>query len=62
MRAASAIELDDAQRVKLAHSNAAEARLARRAGIVLLAASRRHHRARPTIGSGRGFTRSKLGR
>ena len=41
MRVASAIELDDAQReklVKLAHSNTTEVRLARRAGIVLLAA------------------------
>ena len=41
MRKASAIELDDAQReklVKLAHSNTTEVRLARRAGIVLLAA------------------------
>jgi len=41
MRVASAIELDDAQReklVKLAQSDTAEVRLARRAGIVLLAA------------------------
>jgi transposase len=41
MRKAVAIELDDAQRaqlVKLAHSNTTEVRLARRAGIVLLAA------------------------
>jgi transposase len=41
MRKASAIELDDAQREKLmrlAQSNTAEVRLARRAGIVLLAA------------------------
>ena len=41
MRKAIAIELDDAQReklVKLAQSNTAEVRLARRAGIVLLAA------------------------
>jgi transposase len=41
MRVASAIELDDAQReklVKLAHSNTTEVRLARRVGIVLLAA------------------------
>jgi transposase len=41
MRVASAIELDDAQReqlVKLVHSNTTEVRLARRAGIVLLAA------------------------
>jgi transposase len=41
MRKASVIELDDAQReklVKLAHSNTAEVRLARRASIVLLAA------------------------
>ena len=41
MRKAKAIELDDAQRkklVKLAHSNTAQVRLARRAGIVLLAA------------------------
>ncbi len=41
MRKASVIELDDAQREKLmrlAHSNTAEVRLARRAGIVLLAA------------------------
>ena len=41
MRKASAIELDDAQRdklVKLANSNTAEVRLARRASIVLLAA------------------------
>ena len=41
MRKATVIELDDAQREKLltlAHSNTAEVRLARRAGIVLLAA------------------------
>jgi len=41
MRKASTIELDDAQRmmlIKLAHSNTTEVRLARRAGIVLLAA------------------------
>ena len=41
MRKAIAIELDDAQReklVKLAQSNMTEVRLARRAGIVLLAA------------------------
>ena len=41
MRKARAIELDGAQReklVKLAHSNTAEVRLARRVGIVLLAA------------------------
>jgi len=41
MRKATAIELDDAQRKKLmrlAHSNTTEVRLARRAGIVLLAA------------------------
>ena len=41
MRKASAIELDDGQReilVRLAQSNTAEVRLARRAGIVLLAA------------------------
>jgi transposase len=41
MRVASAIELDEVQRaelVKLAHSNTTEVRLARRAGIVLLAA------------------------
>jgi transposase len=41
MRVASAIELDNAQReqlLKLAHSNTTEVRLARRAGIVLLAA------------------------
>jgi len=41
MRVASAIELDKSQRdqlVKLAHSNTTEVRLARRAGIVLLAA------------------------
>ena len=41
MRVASAIELDDAQRaelMRLAHSNTTEVRLARRAGIVLLAA------------------------
>ncbi len=41
MRVASAIELSDAQReklVKLAHANTTEVRLARRAGIVLLAA------------------------
>ena len=41
MRKAKAIELDDAQRkklMKLAHSNTAQVRLARRAGIVLLAA------------------------
>ncbi|HEV2039193.1 MAG TPA: IS630 family transposase [Casimicrobiaceae bacterium] len=41
MRVASAIELDETQReklVKLAHSNTTEVRLARRAGIVLLAA------------------------
>ena len=41
MRKGSAIVLDDAQReklVKLAHSNTTEVRLARRAGIVLLAA------------------------
>ena len=41
MRVASAIELNDAQRrelMKLARSNTAEVRLARRAGIVLLAA------------------------
>ena len=41
MRLASAIELDDVQReelLKLAHSNTTEVRLARRAGIVLLAA------------------------
>ena len=41
MRKASAIELDDVQReklVKLAQSNTTEVRLARRAGIVLLAA------------------------
>ena len=41
MRVASAIELDEARReelVKLAHSNTAEVRLARRAGIILLAA------------------------
>ena len=41
MRVATAIELDDAQReklVKLAHSNTTEVRLARRAGIILLAA------------------------
>ena len=41
MRHASAIELDDVQReklVRLAQSNTAEVRLARRAGIVLLAA------------------------
>ena len=41
MRVASAIELDQARReelVKLAHSNTAEVRLARRAGIILLAA------------------------
>ena len=40
-RKAKAIELDDAQRkklMKLAHSNTAQVRLARRAGIVLLAA------------------------
>ena len=37
----TAIELDDAQReklVQLAHSNTTEVRLARRAGIILLAA------------------------
>jgi transposase len=41
MRVASAIELTDAQReqlIKLAHSNTSEVRVARRAGIVLLAA------------------------
>jgi transposase len=41
MRVASAIELDEVQRkelMKLAHSNTTEVRLARRAGIVLLAA------------------------
>ena len=41
MRHASVIELDDTQRqklVKLAQSNTTEVRLARRAGIVLLAA------------------------
>ena len=41
MRVASAIELDEARReelVKLAHSNTTEVRLARRAGIILLAA------------------------
>ena len=41
MRVASEVELDDAHRaelVKLAHSNMTEVRLARRAGIVLLAA------------------------
>ena len=41
MRVASKVELDDAHRaelVKLAHSNTPEVRLARRAGIVLLAA------------------------
>ena len=41
MRVASAIELKDAQREKLdklAHSNTTEVRLARRGGIVLLAA------------------------
>ena len=41
MRKGSTIELDEAQReklMKLAHSNTAEVRLARRAGIVLLAA------------------------
>ena len=41
MRVASAIELSETQReelVKLAHSNTAEVRIARRAGIVLLAA------------------------
>ena len=41
MRQAIAIELDDAlpvKRVKLAQSNTVEVRLARRAGIVLLAA------------------------
>ena len=41
MRVASTIELDDAEReklVKLARSNTTEVRLARRVGIVLLAA------------------------
>ena len=57
MRVASAIELDDAHReklVKLAHSNTTEVRLARRAGIVLLAADGLdNHKIAELIGVGR---------
>ena len=57
MRVASAIELDDARReklVKLAHSNTTEVRLARRAGIVLLAADGLdNHKIAELIGVGR---------
>ena len=57
MRVASAIELDDAQReklVKLADSNRSEVRLARRAGIVLLAAEGLdNHKIAELIGVGR---------
>ena len=57
MRKASAIELDDAQReklMKLAHSNTTEVRLARRAGIVLLAADGLdNHRIGEILGVGR---------
>ena len=57
MRKARAIELDEAQReklVKLAQSNTAEVRLARRAGIVLLAADGLdNHRIGEMLGVGR---------
>ena len=57
MRVASAIELDDARReklVKLAQSNTTEVRLARRAGIVLLAADGLdNHKIAELIGVGR---------
>ena len=62
MRKASAIELDDAQReklMKLAHSNTAEVRVARRASIVLLAADGLdNHR----IGEILGVDRIQVGR
>ena len=57
MRKASVIELDDGQRerlVKLAHSNTTQVRLARRAGIVLLAADGLdNHRISELLGVGR---------
>ena len=57
MRKASLIELDDGQRemlVKLAHSNTTEVRLARRAGIVLLAADGLdNHQINEILGVGR---------
>ncbi len=62
MRKAVVIELDDAQReklVKLAHSNTTEVRLARRAGIVLLAADGLDNRQ---IGELLGVGRVQVGR
>jgi transposase len=62
MRVASAIELDETQRaelVKLAHSNTTEVRLARRAGIVLLAADGLDNR---TIAGLIGVGRIQVGR
>ena len=57
MRVANAIELDDAKRkelMKLAHSNTTEVRLARRAGIILLAADGLdNHKIAELIGVGR---------
>ena len=62
MRVASAIELDEAQRaelMKLVHSNTTEVRLARRAGIVLLAADGLDNR---TIAELVGVGRIQVGR
>jgi transposase len=62
MRVASVIELDEAQRdelVKLAQSNRTEVRLARRAGIVLLAADGLDNRQ---IGELMGIGRIQVGR
>jgi transposase len=62
MRVASAIELDEAQRVelmKLVHSNTTQVRLARRAGIVLLAADGLDNR---TIAGLVGVGRIQVGR